>query len=92
MGVGDGVVQVEVSQFFAGHDAGADFGDGYTGGLGDERHGAGGAGVDFEDVDEVVLDGVLDVHQADDVECFGHGFGFGAQFGDRGGGEGVGRD
>ena len=31
-----------------------------------------GAGVDFEDVDLVVLDGELDVHQAADLEFFGH--------------------
>jgi hypothetical protein len=37
--------------------------------------GAGGARVDFEHVDLVALDGVLDIHEADHPEFAGHGVG-----------------
>jgi len=46
--------------------------------LADERHGARGARVHFEDVELVVLDRELDVHQADDLERFGERVGGGA--------------
>ena len=45
-----------------------DLGDRQADHLGDERHRARGARVDFEHVDVAVLDGVLHVHQAADVE------------------------
>ena len=62
------VLQLEAGKLLAGHDARGDLGDRLADHLGDERHGARGARVDFEDVDEVVLDGELDIHQADDAE------------------------
>ena len=49
-------------------DAGRHLGQGHARGLAHEGRRAGGAGVDLEDVDDVVLDGVLDVHQAAHVE------------------------
>ena len=63
---GEGLVQR-----LAGHDAGGDLGDRLADGLGDKRHGARGARVDFEDVDRAVLDGELDVHQAADIQRLG---------------------
>ena len=53
---------------FAGHDPCRDLGDRHAGHLGDERHRARGARIDFEHVDVAVLDGVLHVHQAADLE------------------------
>ena len=63
-------------------DAGADQGRGlghlHAGGLGDERHGAGGARVGFEHVEHVGGQGELDVDQAADAHAFGDGAGGGA--------------
>ncbi len=61
-------------QLLAGHDAGGDLGDRRADGLGDERHRARSARIDFEHVDRAVLDGELDVHQAADIEGLCHGF------------------
>lgn len=58
-------------KLLAGHDAGGDLGDRRADGLGNKRHGTRGARVDFENVDRAVLDGVLHVHQAADLECLG---------------------
>ncbi|MNZ93082.1 hypothetical protein D3C78_1121370 [compost metagenome] len=58
-------------ELFTGHDAGGDLGDRRADGLRHERHGTRGARVDFENVDRAVLDGVLNVHQAADVERLG---------------------
>ena len=60
--------EVEAGEAFAGHDARRDLGDRQADHLGDERHGARGARVDLEHVDVAVLDGVLHVHQAADLE------------------------
>ena len=64
--MGEGVVER-----LAGHDAGGDLGDRPADGLGDERHGARGARVDLQHEDGAVLDGVLHVHQAADIERAG---------------------
>ena len=86
------VVQREVGgQFGPGHHPGADLGDRHAGRLGDERHGAGGARIHLQHVDRVVLDGVLHVHQPDDVQRLGHRLGFGLQFGDHRRRQGIGR-
>ena len=45
------VVEAEVRQLRAGHDARADLGDRHAGRLGDERHGARGARIDLQHVD-----------------------------------------
>ncbi len=60
-----------VFQRLAGHDAGGDLGDRRADGLGDEGHGARGARVDLEHIDRAVLDRVLHVHQAADIERAG---------------------
>ncbi len=88
---GVGRAEGEVRQRLAGHQAGGDRGDGAVGGLGDEGHGAAGAGVDLEHVDVVALDGELHVHQADDAEGEGHGAGLDVELGDDLGRERVGR-
>ena len=77
-----GLAEREGRQRLAGHDAGGDGGDGAVGGLGDEGDGAGGAGVDLEHVDVAVLDGELDVHQADDAEGERHQLGLALELGD----------
>ena len=63
------LLQLEVGELLAGHDARCDLGDRRADHLGDEGHRARGARVDFEHVDLAVLDRVLHVHQADDVEA-----------------------
>ena len=61
-------VKAKARERFAGHDARRDLGDRHAGHLGDERHRARGARIDLEHVDVAVLDGVLHVHQAADLE------------------------
>ena len=61
-------LQVEARERFARHDPRRDLGDGKPDHLGDERHRARGARVHLQHVDVAVLDGVLHVHQAADVE------------------------
>ena len=56
-------------------------GDRQAGRLGDERHGAAGARVDLEHVDLAVLDRVLHVHQADDLQRLGHRLGLALDLG-----------
>ena len=60
----------EIAQLFAGHQSDSDLGERHSGSLGDERYGARGARVDFEHVDRRVLDRVLHVHQADNIQRF----------------------
>ena len=81
----------EVRQGFPRHQPGSDGGDGAVGGLGDERHGAGGAGVHFQHIDVVALDGELDVHQADHMQGKGHLDGLALDFGHGGVRQGMGR-
>ena len=86
------VNQLEAGEAFAGHDAGGDLGHGNADDLGHEGHGARGAGVYFEDVDQIILDGELDVHQAHDIERQRHFFGLRFHLGDDGGFQGIGRE
>ena len=65
-------VDFGIGQLLPGHDHGGVLGERAADGLADEGDGARGARVDFEDVDDLVLDGELDVHQAADVEGLGH--------------------
>src|SRR5271166_69579 len=58
-------------QGLARHYAGRDLGERHAGRLGDERHGARGARIDFEDIDDAASNRELDVHQADDVQRLG---------------------
>src|SRR5205085_213785 len=81
---------VEFFQRFAGHDFGGDFGPGDAGRLRDEGDRAAGAGVDLNEIDFIVLDGVLDVHEAADAEGGGEFSRLALQFLDDGFGEGVG--
>ena len=60
--------QALVGQGHAGHAARRDLGQGHADGLGDEGHGARGPGIDLQDVDLLILDGELGIHQADDLE------------------------
>ena len=63
-----GRLEVEALERFAGHDTRGDLGDRQPDDLGDEWHGARGARVDLQHVDVAVLDGVLHVHQAADIQ------------------------
>ncbi len=71
MGGDDFFGEAELFEGFAGHDLGGEFGERDADGFADEGRGAGGAGVDFDDVEVVAFDGELHVHQAADVEGFG---------------------
>src|SRR5215472_1796389 len=63
--------QSEVDEAPAQHDLGGELGQGDADGLGDEGDGARGARVDLEHVERLVLDGELDVEEADDAELPG---------------------
>jgi len=60
--------ELEVCEFLAGHHACGDLGDRQADHLGDKWHRARGARVHFKNVNVAILDGVLHVHEADDVE------------------------
>ena len=79
-----GRLEVEALERLAGHDPRRDLGDRHADHLGDERHRARGARVDFEHVDVAVLDGVLHVHQPADVERERKLAGLAVELGDRG--------
>ena len=74
--------ELEAGEAFARHDAGRDLGDRQADHLGDERHRARGARIDLEHVDVAVLDGVLHVHQAADLERQRERAGLPAELGD----------
>src|SRR5271155_768821 len=63
--------KMQVFELAAGHQARGDLGQRDAGGFADVGNGAGGAWIHFKDEDLVVLDGVLHVHQADNVESAG---------------------
>ncbi len=65
--------EAQLLQGVAQHHLGGQLGQGHAGGLADEGHGAGGPGVDLQDVDLVVLDRELDVHQAHHPQLRGQG-------------------
>ena len=74
----------QLAQLAAGHEPRGDLGQRNAGGLGDIRHGARGARIDFDDVDVVValgvaLNGELQIDQADDFEREGQLARVGAQ-------------
>ena len=56
---------------FGSDDVGGDGHHGDAADLGDQRDRTGRTRVGFEDIDDTVLDGVLHVHEADDVHLFG---------------------
>src|SRR5581483_6103565 len=60
--------EAEFAELAAGHHESGELGEGHADGLADEGDGAGGARVDFEDIDFAVEDGELDVDKADDAE------------------------
>src|SRR5262245_22711581 len=65
------VGQVEIRERPPGHHARRNLGQRRPGGLRDEGHGARGARIDFEHVDDVVLDGELNVHQPAHFQSLG---------------------
>ena len=60
--------QAEARQRLAGHDLGRNRSHRLADHLGDERHGARGTRVDFEDVHGAILDRELHIHQPDDFQ------------------------
>ena len=60
--------KAQFRQRFAGHDLCGQLGEGLADGFGDERNGAGGAGIHLNDVKLFVFYGKLDVHQPADVQ------------------------
>ena len=67
--------ETQFRQLFAGHDFRGQFGQRHADGLADERHGARRARIHFQHVNHVAFDGVLHVHQADDLQLARHGVG-----------------
>src|SRR5208337_849669 len=65
------VLRQELAQFAARHQASGDLGQRDARRFRDVRHGARGARIDFDDEDLVALDGVLHVHQADNLQRAG---------------------
>jgi len=63
--------EAEFLQGLAGHDLGGEFWKWDSDGFADEGRGAGGAGIDLDDVEVVAFDGELHVHQAAHVEGLG---------------------
>ena len=88
----------EVFEFFSGHQTCGDFGYGHAGGFGDERHGAGGAWIDLNEVNNglagfiIGAHGELHVHQSDDIQGLGERDGLAFDFFHRFRGEGMRRD
>ena len=68
---GDFLGESLVDQRIADHRTGRDFGQRNTDGLADEGNGSRRPRVDFDDVDLVVLDRILNVHQTDDAQSSG---------------------
>ena len=58
--------EAELLQGFSSHDLRGEFRQWFADGFRDERHGARGARVHFENINRLALDRVLHVHQADD--------------------------
>jgi hypothetical protein len=56
----------------SGHDLGRDLREGLADGLGNERHGARGAGVHLQHKNRSALDRELRIHEPNDVEALGH--------------------
>ncbi len=84
-------LEIEACKLLARHDAGGDLGDRQADHLGDERHGARGARIDLEDIDNIILHRELHVHQADDLEGKGQCPCLRFQFPDDGGLQRIGR-
>ena len=84
--------EAEILQRVTGHDQSRKLCQRHSDGLADIGDGPGGARVDLEDVDRLVLDGVLHVHEADDVQPLGQGIGVAANRLEHMVGERVGRD
>jgi hypothetical protein len=57
------------------HHLGCHLGPGNSGCLADERDRSGGPGVDFENVNDVILDRILDIHQTDHLKFLSQGVG-----------------
>ena len=64
--------EAEFLQGFAGHDLRGEFGQRNANGLAHKRHGARRARIDFQHENFLVLHGILDVHQADDLQLARH--------------------
>src|SRR5271157_376204 len=62
------VLGEKVAQLASGHEAGGDLGERHAGGLRNIGHGARGPRVDLDHENFVALNGVLDVHKADDLQ------------------------
>ena len=60
--------ELEAGEVLARHDAGRDLGHRQADDLRHERHGTRGARIDLQHIDVAVLDGVLHVHQAADLQ------------------------
>ena len=71
----DLLLDPQVFQFLTHHEVRCDLRPGNPRGLADEGNSPGGSGIHLEDIDDVVLDGVLDIHQPYDMEFPGQSIG-----------------
>ena len=69
----------QVAEFFAQHGAGGQIHHGHAGHFADVRDGAGGAGIDLDNVDYVFIHYILNIDQTAGVESQGQVFGVGDQ-------------
>jgi hypothetical protein len=74
-GIGQHAIGAQLRQGGAGHDPGRHLRQRHAGRLGDERHGAAGAGVGLQHEHLAPLDRVLDVDEADHAETLGQAAG-----------------
>ena len=63
--------QIEVRDLLSQHDLGGNPGHGNVADLGNQRNGARCARIGFQDIDHIVGDGILHIHQADDIQFVG---------------------
>ena len=73
-------LQFEIRNLLARHHPRRDLGHRFANHLGNEGHGARGAWIDFEDIDNIILHRELHIHQAHDLEGEGELAGLRLQF------------
>jgi hypothetical protein len=57
------MLNAEFMKFFSDHHLGRQFGQGYARGFGNKGNGARSPGVDFQNIDDIMANGILDIHE-----------------------------
>ena len=73
--------QIEIGQLFPGHHACGKFCQRHPGCFSDKRHRAAAPWIDLKQIDILILDGELHIHQPDDIERPRQRLGLAAQLG-----------